>query len=75
MDPRFLRTFVTVVRLESFSAAARALGYTQSAVSQHIAVLGDRNDRNELPPVRMVEPREPRAARPERARKEPTISS
>ena len=39
MDPRFLRTFVTVVRLESFSAAARELGYTQSAVSQHIAVL------------------------------------
>ena len=39
MDPRFLRTFVTVVRLGSFSAAARELGYTQSAVSQHIAVL------------------------------------
>ena len=39
MDPRFLRTFVTVVRLASFSAAARELGYTQSAVSQHIAVL------------------------------------
>jgi DNA-binding transcriptional LysR family regulator len=39
MDPRFLRTFVTVARLASFSAAARELGYTQSAVSQHIAVL------------------------------------
>ena len=39
MDPRFLRTFVTVVRHASFSAAARELGYTQSAVSQHIAVL------------------------------------
>ena len=39
MDPRFLRTFVTVARLGSFSAAARELGYTQSAVSQHIAVL------------------------------------
>src|SRR4051812_18694106 len=39
MDPRFLRTFVTVVRLASFSAAARELGYTQSAVSQHIAAL------------------------------------
>jgi DNA-binding transcriptional LysR family regulator len=39
MDPRFLRTFVRVVRLGSFSAAARELGYTQSAVSQHIAVL------------------------------------
>jgi hypothetical protein len=32
------------------------------------------SDRSELPPVRMVEPREPRTARPERARKEPTIS-
>ena len=37
MDPRFLRTFVTVARLGSFSGAARELGYTQSAVSQHIA--------------------------------------
>src|SRR4051794_7820493 len=39
MDPRFLRTFVTVARLGSFSGAARELGYTQSAVSQHIGVL------------------------------------
>lgn len=39
MDPRFLRTFECVVRLASFSAAARELGYTQSAVSQHIAAL------------------------------------
>ncbi len=39
MDPRFLRTFVTVVRLGSFSRAAEELGYTQSAVSQHIGVL------------------------------------
>ena len=39
VDPRFLRTFVTVVRRSSFSAAARELGYTQSAVSQHVAVL------------------------------------
>jgi DNA-binding transcriptional LysR family regulator len=39
MDPRFLRTFESVVRLASFSAAARELGYTQSAVSQHIAAL------------------------------------
>src|ERR1700755_490396 len=39
MDPRFLRTFVTIARLGSFSAAARELGYTQSGVSQHIAVL------------------------------------
>ncbi|MBB4984940.1 MULTISPECIES: LysR family transcriptional regulator [Streptomyces] len=39
MDPHLLRTYVTVVRLASFSEAARDLGYTQSAVSQHIAAL------------------------------------
>ncbi|MFF8842120.1 LysR family transcriptional regulator [Streptomyces sp. NPDC015127] len=39
MDPHLLRTFVTVAGLGSFSAAARELGYTQSAVSQHIAAL------------------------------------
>lgn len=39
MDPHLLRTFTTVVRLGSFSAAAAELGYTQSAVSQHIAAL------------------------------------
>ncbi|MFF5444103.1 LysR family transcriptional regulator [Streptomyces sp. NPDC012888] len=39
MDPHLLRTFVAVSRLGSFSAAARELGYTQSAVSQHIAAL------------------------------------
>lgn len=39
MDPHLLRTFTAVVRLASFSAAARELGYTQSAVSQHIAAL------------------------------------
>ncbi|MEA2280474.1 MAG: hypothetical protein QOK21_1081 [Solirubrobacteraceae bacterium] len=39
MDPRFLRTFVTVAELGSFSAAAQALGYTQSGVSQHVAAL------------------------------------
>lgn len=39
MDPHLLRTYVTVARLSSFSEAARALGYTQSAVSQHIAAL------------------------------------
>ncbi|MCL7424649.1 LysR family transcriptional regulator [Streptomyces sp. NPDC057806] len=39
MDPHLLRTYVTVARLSSFSEAARDLGYTQSAVSQHIAAL------------------------------------
>ncbi|MFD3497248.1 LysR family transcriptional regulator [Streptomyces sp. NPDC058676] len=39
MDPHLLRTYVTVARLASFSKAARTLGYTQSAVSQHIAAL------------------------------------
>ncbi|GGM11547.1 LysR family transcriptional regulator [Streptomyces fumigatiscleroticus] len=39
MDPHLLRTYVTVARLASFSAAARELGYTQSAVSQHVAAL------------------------------------
>ncbi|MES9589847.1 LysR family transcriptional regulator [Streptomyces sp. NPDC094045] len=39
MDPHLLRTFVAVVEHRSFSAAAQALGYTQSAVSQHIAAL------------------------------------
>ena len=39
MDPHLLRTFVTVVRLGSFSAAAAELRYTQAAVSQQIAAL------------------------------------
>jgi DNA-binding transcriptional LysR family regulator len=39
VDPHLLRTFVTVTDLGSFSAAARELGYTQSAVSQQIATL------------------------------------
>jgi DNA-binding transcriptional LysR family regulator len=39
MDPHLLRSFTAVARLGSFSAAARELGYTQSAVSQHIAAL------------------------------------
>src|SRR3954468_1634175 len=39
MDPHLLRTFVAGARRGSFSAAAVELGYTQSAVSQHIAAL------------------------------------
>ncbi|MBP2037709.1 LysR family transcriptional regulator [Streptomyces avidinii] len=39
MDPHLLRTFVAVLDHRSFSLAASALGYTQSAVSQHIAAL------------------------------------
>ncbi|MEU5436797.1 LysR family transcriptional regulator [Streptomyces sp. NPDC020719] len=39
MDPHLLRTFVAVVEHRSFSVAAQRLGYTQSAVSQHIAAL------------------------------------
>ncbi|TCM45285.1 LysR family transcriptional regulator [Kribbella sp. VKM Ac-2568] len=39
MDPHLLRTFVAVAESGSFSAAAGKLGYTQSAVSQHIAAL------------------------------------
>src|SRR6202012_2582588 len=39
VETQLLRTFVTVTRLGSFSAAAAELGYTQAAVSQQIAVL------------------------------------
>lgn len=39
MNPNQLRTFVAVLEHRSFSTAAAALGYTQSAVSQHIAAL------------------------------------
>ena len=39
MEAQLLRTFVTVARLGSFSAAARELRYTQAAVSQQIAAL------------------------------------
>ena len=39
MDIRQLRTFDAVVQHGSFTAAAASLGYTQSAVSQHIAAL------------------------------------
>jgi DNA-binding transcriptional LysR family regulator len=39
VEAQLLRTFVTVTRLGSFSAAAAELGYTQAAVSQQIAAL------------------------------------
>jgi DNA-binding transcriptional LysR family regulator len=39
VDPHLLRTFIAVATSGSFSAAAAELGYTQSAVSQHIAAL------------------------------------
>jgi DNA-binding transcriptional LysR family regulator len=39
VEPHLLRTFLTVCETRSFSAAATRLGYTQSAVSQHIASL------------------------------------
>ena len=39
METHLLRTFVTVARRGSFSAAAAELGYTQAAVSQQIAAL------------------------------------
>jgi DNA-binding transcriptional LysR family regulator len=39
VDTRLLRTFHAVVEHGSFTAAASALGYTQSAVSQHVAAL------------------------------------
>jgi DNA-binding transcriptional LysR family regulator len=39
VDTHLLRTFATVAKLGSFSAAAAELGYTQAAVSQQIASL------------------------------------
>jgi DNA-binding transcriptional LysR family regulator len=39
MDTRTLRTFCEAARLGSVTAAAAALGYTQSAASRHLAVL------------------------------------
>ncbi|WP_034519416.1 LysR family transcriptional regulator [Actinomadura rifamycini] len=41
LDPVLLRTFVAVADLGSFTAAASAGGYTQSAVSRQIAALED----------------------------------
>ncbi|MFH8366632.1 LysR family transcriptional regulator [Streptomyces sp. NPDC018031] len=55
MDPHLLRTFVAVARCRSFSAAARELGFTQSAVSQHIAAL-EADLRTALLTRRPVEP-------------------
>jgi DNA-binding transcriptional LysR family regulator len=39
LDVTLLRSFLAVARCGSFSAAARDLGYTQSAVSQQVAAL------------------------------------
>jgi DNA-binding transcriptional LysR family regulator len=39
MDLRHLRSFAAVARTGSFTTAARELGFTQSAVSQHVAAL------------------------------------
>lgn len=39
MDPHLLRTFVSVARRGSFTAAAHELGFTRSAVAEHIAAL------------------------------------
>lgn len=39
VDLRLLRTFAAVARTGSFTTAARELGFTQSAVSQHVAAL------------------------------------
>jgi DNA-binding transcriptional LysR family regulator len=39
VEAQLLKTFVTVARLGSFSAAAVELGYTQAAISQQIAAL------------------------------------
>ena len=39
VDLRDLRSFLTVVRTGSFTTAGAELGYTQSAISQHVAAL------------------------------------
>src|SRR5580698_7634741 len=57
VEAQLLKTFVTVTRLGSFSAAAAELGYTQAAVSQQIAAL--ENDlKTQLPTRRPVPPTE-----------------
>ena len=69
-DPQRLRAFVLVLDLGSVSAAAAALGYTQSAVSQQVAalerevgaVLVDRSQRP-LRPTRAGEALRPHAER------------
>ncbi len=60
MEAQLLRTFVTVARLGSFSAAARELGYTQAAVSQQIAAL-EADLKAQLLTRRPVTPTEPGA--------------
>jgi len=60
MEAQLLRTFVTVARLSSFSAAARELGYTQAAVSQQIAAL-ETDLKAQLLTRRPVTPTEPGA--------------
>ncbi len=60
MEVQLLRTFVTVARLGSFSAAARELGYTQAAVSQQIAAL-EADLKAQLLTRRPVTPTEPGA--------------
>ncbi len=42
LDPRLFRSFLALVRTQSFSAAAEAAALTQSAVSQQIAKLEER---------------------------------
>src|SRR5258708_27385229 len=77
MDPHLLRTFVAVARCGSFSRAASELGYTQSAVSQHISTLeGDLGaallDRRPVAPTiagaRLLEHAEPLLLRLDAAR-------
>jgi DNA-binding transcriptional LysR family regulator len=57
VDAHLLRTFVTVARLGSFSAAAAELGYTQAAVSQQVAAL-EADLKTRLLSRRPVEPTE-----------------